>query len=121
MVKYGVSPFDALMMTTRWSGEFLNEQIGRIERGMLADLILVEGDPLRDVSAVANVRQVVANGVVHTPDALMAPFVGAKPQADLTPVLPMLADAHQHFWWHDAEYVESSRAACCAGHAVEHV
>ncbi|GBH31472.1 amidohydrolase family protein [Sphingobium xenophagum] len=121
MVKYGVSPLDALMMTTRWSGEFLNEPIGRIERGMLADLILVEGDPLRDVSAVANVRQVVANGVVHTPDALMAPFVGAKPQADLTPVLPMLADAHQHFWWHDAEYVESSRAACCAGHAVEHV
>jgi len=121
MVKYGVSPFDALMMTTRWSGEFLNEPIGRIERGMLADLILVEGDPLRDVSAVANVRQVVANGVAHTPETLMAPFATAKPQAELTPVLPMLADAHQHFWWHDAEYVESSRAACCAGHAVEHV
>ena len=121
MVKYGVSPLDALMMTTRWSGEFLNEPIGRIERGMLADLILVEGDPLRDVSAVANVRQVVANGVAHTPETLMAPFATAKPQAELTPVLPMLADAHQHFWWHDAEYVESSRAACCAGHAVEHV
>lgn len=120
MVKYGVSPLDALMMTTRWSGEFLNEPIGRIERGMLADLILVEGDPLRDVSAVANVRQVVANGVAHTPETLMAPFAAAKPQAELTPVLPMLADAHQHFWWHDAEYVESSRAACCAGHAVEH-
>lgn len=121
MVKYGVSPLDALMMTTRWSGEFLNEPIGRIAHGMLADLILVEGDPLKDVSAVANVRQVVANGVVHTPDALMAPFVGAKPHADVTPVLPMLADAHQHFWWHDAEYVEASRAACCAGHAVAHV
>ncbi|CCW16165.1 tolB protein precursor, periplasmic protein involved in the tonb-independent uptake of group A colicins [Sphingobium indicum BiD32] len=121
MVKYGVSALDALMMTTRWSGEFLGEPIGRIERGMLADLILVEGDPLMDVSAVANVRQVVANGEVHTPDALMAPFVGAKPQADVTPVLPMLADAHQHIWWHDADYVEASRAACCAGHAVAHV
>ncbi len=121
MVRYGISPHDALMMTTRWSGEFLGEPVGRIERGMLADMILVEGDPLKDVSAVANVRQVVANGVVHRPEALMAPFKKARPQAELTPVLPPLAQAHQHFWWHDAEYVEASRAACCAGHAVAHV
>lgn len=120
MVKYGISPHDALMMTTRWSGEFLDEPVGRIERGMLADLILVEGDPLKDIEAVANVRQVIANGVVHTPDQLMAPFAAAKPQAALTPMRPMLADAHQHYWWHDPDYVESSRAACCAGHAVAH-
>lgn len=120
MVKYGISPYDALMMTTRWPGEFLGEPIGRIERGMLADLILVEGDPLKDIGAVANVRQVVANGVVHTPQTLMAPFVGARPQAARTPVLPQLAHAHQQYWWHDADYVESSRAACCAGHAVAH-
>ncbi|WHO37566.1 amidohydrolase family protein [Sphingobium sp. AP49] len=120
MVKYGISPYEALMMTTRWGGEFLGEPVGRIERGMLADMILVEGDPLKDITAVANVRQVIANGVVHTPEALMAPFVGAKPQAAVTPVLPQLADAHQHFWWHDPDYVQSSRAACCAGHAVAH-
>lgn len=118
MVKYGITPYEALMMTTRWSGEFLNEPVGRIERGMLADLILVDGDPLKDIDAVANVRQVIANGVVHTPDSLMAPFAAAKPQAALSRMRPMLADAHQHFWWHDPEYVESSRAACCAGHAV---
>ncbi|CAM8638380.1 amidohydrolase family protein [Sphingobium sp.] len=120
MVKFGISPYEALMMTTRWSGEFLGEPVGRIERGMLADLILVDGDPLKDVAAVANVKQVIANGVVHTPEALMAPFVDAKPQAAASKMLPMLADAHQHYWWHDAEYVESSRAACCAGHAVAH-
>ncbi|MEJ7933725.1 amidohydrolase family protein [Sphingobium sp. AN558] len=120
MVHCGISPHDALMMTTRWSGEFLGEPVGRIERGMLADLILVEGDPLRDIAAVANVRQVIANGVVHTPEQLIAPFVTAEPQAALTPVLPALAHNHQHFWWHDAEYVEASRAACCAGHAVAH-
>lgn len=121
MVRFGISPHDALMMCTRWSGEFLGEPVGRIERGMLADLILVEGDPLKDVSAVANVKQVIANGVVHTPDKLMAPFASARPQAEVTAVLPPLAHAHQHFWWHEAEYVESSRAACCAGHAVAHV
>ncbi|KKW90018.1 amidohydrolase family protein [Sphingobium chungbukense] len=121
MVRYGISPYEALMMTTRRSGEFLGEPVGRIERGMLADMILVDGDPLKDVNAVANVRKVIANGVVHTPEQLMAPFVSAKPQADMTPILPPLAHAHQHFWWHAAEYVESSRAACCAGHAVAHV
>ncbi|MEC3910823.1 amidohydrolase family protein [Sphingobium sp. CR2-8] len=120
MVKFGIRPHDALMMTTRWSGEFLGEPIGRIARGMLADMILVEGDPLRDIAAVANVRHVIANGVVHTPEQLAAPFAAARPQAALTPVGPMLADAHQHYWWHDPDYVESSRAACCAGHAVAH-
>jgi len=121
MVRCGISPHDALMMTTRWSGEFLGEPIGRIERGMLADMILVEGDPLKDVNAVARVKQVIANGVVRTPEELMAPFAGAEPQTQVTPVLPPLAHAHQHFWWHEPEYVESSRAACCAGHAVAHV
>jgi len=87
---------------------------------MLADMILVRGDPLKDVNAVADVAQVMANGTVHTPDTLMAPFAAAKSQAAVTPVLPMLADAHQHYWWHDRDYVESSRAACCAGHAVAH-
>lgn len=120
MVRCGISPHDALMMTTRWSGGFMDEPVGRIEPGMLADLILIDGDPLGDVAAVANVKQVVANGVVHSPEQLIAPFVAPKPQAALTPVMPALAHAHQHYWWHDADYVESSRSACCAGHGVAH-
>lgn len=120
MVHCGISPHDALMMTTRWSGEFLGEPVGRIERGMLADMILVEGDPLKNVEAVANVRQVIANGVAYTPDMLMEPFVKARPQAAVTRILPPTTSAHQHFWWHDADYVEASRAACCAGHSTHH-
>lgn len=121
MVRCGVTPHDALMMTTRWSGEFLGEPLGRIGRGMLADMILVDGDPLKDIDAAANVRQVITNGTVYTPAMLMAPFVTAKSQASVTKVLPLARSTHEHFWWHDAAYVEASRAACCAGHAVDHV
>ncbi|WP_139139482.1 amidohydrolase family protein, partial [Sphingobium phenoxybenzoativorans] len=74
MVRFGMTPHEALLSTTRNSGEFLDEPIGRIAPGMLADMILVEGDPLKKIDDVAAVRQVVMNGFVHTPDSLIAPF-----------------------------------------------
>jgi Tol biopolymer transport system component len=117
MVRFGISPHDALLSATRHSGEFLGEPIGRIAPGMLADMILVDGDPLKKIDDVAAVRQVIVNGVMHTPESLMAPF--ATPQASIAPNA-MLAPvrAHQHYWWQEASYVESSRAACCAGHSA---
>jgi Tol biopolymer transport system component/predicted amidohydrolase len=122
MVRYGVSTHDALLSTTRNSGEFLGEPIGRIAPGMLADLILVEGDPLKRIEDVAAVRHVVANGFVHTPDSLIAPFEKQQSAAEENLILPRVAEAHQHYWWQEAEYVEQSRAACCAGHGtVAHV
>ncbi|PZU58817.1 MAG: amidohydrolase [Sphingobium sp.] len=121
MVRYGMTPHEALLCTTRHSGEFMNEPIGRIAPGMLADMILVEGDPLTKIEDVAAVRHTIANGFVHTPETLMAPFAATPASAVENAVLPRVAVAHQHYWWQAADYVEASRAACCAGHATAHV
>ena len=118
MVRFGITPHEALLSATRHSGAFLNEPIGRIAPGMLADLILVEGDPLKRIEDVAAVERVIINGVQHTPESLMAPFA-KRMEAPVAGNVPSRSAApHSHHWWEHAAYVESSSAACCAGHSA---
>jgi len=60
----GMSAFDALKTATVNPAKALNLNAGTIEAGKLADLIMVDGDPLADIAATARVRRVVANGRV---------------------------------------------------------
>lgn len=46
---------------------------GSIESGKLADLIMVDGDPLLDISNTKNVRRVIANGRLYEVAQLTAP------------------------------------------------
>jgi imidazolonepropionase-like amidohydrolase len=53
-------------------------ELGSITPGKLADLVLVEGDPTMDVSAVRNTRLVVKDGVVYYPSEIDK-ALGIKP------------------------------------------
>ncbi|MCC2959535.1 hypothetical protein LK540_03725 [Massilia sp. IC2-278] len=44
-----------------------------IEKDKLADLIVVNGNPLQDLKAAADVRLVIKNGRVFTQDEILAP------------------------------------------------
>ena len=79
MVKYGLTPYEALTTATRVPGEFLEEPLGRIEPGMYADLTFLGGDPLQDITKAADVRLVMVNGELHTVDDLLAPFAAGGP------------------------------------------
>ena len=48
----GLSPMDAIMAATRLGGEIMGmgERIGQVRAGYLADLLLVDGDPLENVA-----------------------------------------------------------------------
>jgi cytosine/adenosine deaminase-related metal-dependent hydrolase len=118
MVKYGLTPYEALTTATRVPGEFLEEPLGQIKPGMYADLTFLGGDPLTDIAQAANVRQVMVNGELHTVDDLIAPFApGARTEA--APggrLLPKLPDhpANAKYWWHDPHYLAESKRSCCA-------
>lgn len=111
MVKYGMTPFEALTTATRYSGEFLGEPLGVLTPGAYADLVVTEGDPLVTIEDAARVRHVIKNGEVFDIPGLLAPFAG-KPVAEVAPARPARV-AKAAFWWHEADYVEASRAACC--------
>jgi imidazolonepropionase-like amidohydrolase len=64
MVDYGMSPLAALRSATSGNAKMLHldSKLGRIAPGLLADLVAVEGDPTRDITALRHVRMVLKSG-----------------------------------------------------------
>lgn len=72
-VRSGLTPFEALQTATVNPAELLNasQDLGTIEPGKLADLVIVEGDPLMDITSARRVRKVIKNGEVFEIDELV--------------------------------------------------
>nr|MBA3296813.1 amidohydrolase family protein [Acidobacteriota bacterium] len=68
MVAYGMPARDALKSATSAAARVLHmdDRIGRVREGLLADLIAVEGDPSRDISSLRRVRFVMKGGQAVT-------------------------------------------------------
>ena len=65
LVAAGLSPIEALSAATRFAAAFLGSggaELGVIRPGAHADLVVVDGDPTVDISAIRRVRQVLAGG-----------------------------------------------------------
>jgi imidazolonepropionase-like amidohydrolase len=65
-IKWGATPAQALQMAFSVAASYLNYEwpIGTLEKGKLADIIAVNGDPLADVTELQRVAFVMKGGVV---------------------------------------------------------
>jgi imidazolonepropionase-like amidohydrolase len=69
----GLTPFEVLQTATTRAADALGEgaNLGSIEAGKLADLVIVTDDPLADVKNARKVRTVIKYGEVHTLEELL--------------------------------------------------
>jgi imidazolonepropionase-like amidohydrolase len=60
LVKAGLTPMQALQTATGWAAECIGREpdLGTVEKGKLADLIVVDGDPLADVTVLQNPERI---------------------------------------------------------------
>ncbi len=71
MVNAGLTPMQAIESATRIGAETLGiaDKVGTIEAGKLAEMVVVDGDPLADISALCHVSMVFQGGkIVHRPE-----------------------------------------------------
>ncbi len=80
-VQAGMTPLEAIQSATIVSARAmgLDRDSGTVEAGKRADLILVDGDPLKDITALRHVTSVVTNGRMYDAAALWR-AVAFKPQ-----------------------------------------
>jgi imidazolonepropionase-like amidohydrolase len=70
MVEYGLAPMDAIVAATKTAAYNLGlaPEIGTLEVGRVADVIVVDGDPATDIAAMQSVRFVMKEGQVARND-----------------------------------------------------
>jgi len=69
-VKLGMKPMDAIVATTKNAAEAIKmgDKLGTLEAGKFADLIAIDGDPLKDIACLQkkkNIKIVMKEGKVH--------------------------------------------------------
>ena len=67
MVEYGMKPLDVLKSATSVNADAfgVGEKIGRLQKGRLADIIAVQGDPSKKIDDSRNVVFVMKDGKIY--------------------------------------------------------
>src|SRR5262249_42598182 len=82
MVEKGMTPMDAIVSATRNIAAAYHklDQLGTIQRGKVADLVVLDADPLADVSNIRKISLVMKDGQVVDRDSLPARRVLTAPR-----------------------------------------
>ena len=73
LVRAGIDPLDVLSIATRNAAEALGvlDEVGTIEPGKIADLVVLRADPLASISDTRLIDLVIQRGEVLQPDTLI--------------------------------------------------
>jgi imidazolonepropionase-like amidohydrolase len=80
LVEAGLTPLEALRAATLNPARVLDmtDSLGTVEAGKLADLVLLDADPLADIRNTQKIRAVVANGRLYRRAELDQLLAGSK-------------------------------------------
>jgi imidazolonepropionase-like amidohydrolase len=80
----GMTPAEVLERATRRSAEFLRiaDSVGTVERGKVADLVLLEANPLQDIRNTRRIAAVVLRGTLYDGRGLEQLFSGVRAAPD---------------------------------------
>jgi imidazolonepropionase-like amidohydrolase len=69
LVESGLTPMQAIVAGTTENARFFHaaDRLGSVDAGKIADLVLVDGDPLKDISVMRRIKRVMLNGRWITP------------------------------------------------------
>lgn len=83
MASGGMTPFNVLKAATLGSAETIGRlgELGSLEPGKFADLIVLDRDPLADIANVRSIREVMKGGFLYDASSLNALWPQAKPRA----------------------------------------
>lgn len=71
LVRAGLTPRDALLAATRSAAALLGaDSLGRIAPGKVADIVVLTGDPLADISNTQRIERVILRGLVYSADSV---------------------------------------------------
>ncbi|HVV04820.1 MAG TPA: amidohydrolase family protein [Puia sp.] len=67
MTEAGMPPLEAIKCATLNAAELIgvSDKVGSIEKGKLADIVAVDGDPTQDIHVMGNMKFVMKDGVVY--------------------------------------------------------
>ncbi|OKS87834.1 metal-dependent hydrolase family protein [Mucilaginibacter polytrichastri] len=72
MAEYGMKPIEVLKSATSVNADvFGMKALGLIKAGYLADIVVVNGNPVEDIKAVKDVKLVMKNGVIYRIDGIL--------------------------------------------------
>jgi len=74
MKRSGISNLDIIRASTINGAKVLKKEasLGSIEVGKIADLVLLDSDPLIDITGIQNIHRIVKRGKMHHPDSIVA-------------------------------------------------
>ncbi len=68
MVEYGMPIINVLRSATSVNADVfkINKTVGRISSGLLADILVIQGDPSKNIHDIRKVKMVLKNGIIYS-------------------------------------------------------
>ena len=112
----GMTNMEALRCATQWGADYIGmgHAIGSLEKGKLADLIILDKNPLEDILHTEFVRYVMKNGRLYDPETMNE--IGGDGQKRKKFYWEQYKNSNNFIWNDACQSFELPKCSCVRGH-----